>query len=77
MILVEWPVPRPGRRPLDRDDPSVAVTFRAPSRLVDGLYAAARRARISLPELIRRRVLPEAPRPLAPGGKHGRVDEIE
>jgi hypothetical protein len=45
---------RPGRPPLDRDDPSVAVTFRLPSRRVDLLCQRADRERISVPELIRR-----------------------
>jgi hypothetical protein len=45
---------RPGRPPLDRDDPSVAVTFRLPSRRVNSLCQRAARERISVPELIRR-----------------------
>ena len=45
---------RPGRPPLDRDDPSVKVCVSVPSRQYDDLYQRAREERVSVPELIRR-----------------------
>jgi hypothetical protein len=56
-------VRRPGRPPLDPDDRSVAITFRAPRRVVDGLYAQATQQRITVPELIRRALEPLLRRP--------------
>jgi hypothetical protein len=45
---------RPGRPPLDPNDPSVRVTLKIPSRHYDALYARASGARTSVPEMIRR-----------------------
>ena len=47
-----------GRPPLDPSDPdgSTDVHVRLPVREYDELYAAARASRVSVPELIRRRV---------------------
>ena len=45
-----------GRPPLDRHDPSVPINVKVPSRLYDALYAQARQAHVSVPELIRRQV---------------------
>jgi hypothetical protein len=46
--------PRRGRPPLDRDDPSVVVSVRLPSRQYDALCARAGRKGITLPAMIRR-----------------------
>lgn len=47
---------RPGRKPLDPADPSVNVHFRLPSKQYDAIYARARHAGETIPELIRRRL---------------------
>lgn len=44
----------PGRPPLDDDDPSVDVHIRMPSKQYDATYRRASRARLTVPELIRR-----------------------
>jgi hypothetical protein len=50
---------RPGRPPLDADDPtSVRMGFRLPAKKYDELYARARDARMSLSEFIRDRLRP-------------------
>jgi len=45
---------RPGRPPLDADDPSVKVSISLPSRQFDAICARALRDHISIPEAIRR-----------------------
>ncbi len=45
---------RPGRPPLDDDDPSVKVSFSLPSKKFDAICAKATRDQISVPEAIRR-----------------------
>jgi hypothetical protein len=52
------PPPRrpPGRPRLDPSDESVSIHVRVPSRHYDAVYQAAQSARVSVPELIRRRV---------------------
>ena len=51
---------RPGRPPLDPDDPSVRVGVSLPSKEYDDLYARARRERAKgVPEMIRRIILRE------------------
>jgi hypothetical protein len=45
---------RPGRPPLDRTAPSVPVCVRLGARQYDRLYARARQARLSIPEVVRR-----------------------
>jgi hypothetical protein len=47
---------RPGRPPLDPSDPSVAICLKLPGQRYDALYAAAQRARVSVPEVIRRQI---------------------
>ncbi len=50
---------RMGRPPLDeQDDPSTSVHVRMTAKSYDELYAEARQQRVTVPELIRRRVLP-------------------
>jgi hypothetical protein len=44
----------PGRPPLDDDDPSEQVCVRVPGHQYDALDERARRARVSVPEIIRR-----------------------
>ena len=44
----------PGRPPIDRDDPSVDVHLRMPSKLYDEAFERAQRGRVSVPEIIRR-----------------------
>jgi len=45
---------KPGRPPLDRADTSVAVSLVIPGRTFDALYARAKMARLTVPEVIRR-----------------------
>jgi hypothetical protein len=45
---------RPGRPPLDRSDRSVEMCLTLPSKRYDELYTRAVRARVSVPELVRR-----------------------
>ena len=45
---------RPGRPALDKDDPSVIVSVRMPSRQFDAYCQRARREEVSVPEIIRR-----------------------
>lgn len=47
---------RNGRPPLDDHDPSVAVTFRLPSRQYDELVHRANRDRVSVADAVRRAV---------------------
>jgi hypothetical protein len=48
------PPRRPGRPPLDPDDPSVPVHVKLPSKQYDLLYERARQERTTIPELVRR-----------------------
>ncbi len=50
------PASRGGRPPLDRDDRSVNVHFRLPAKEYDALYAQASRERVSIGDVIRRRL---------------------
>lgn len=43
-----------GRPPLSPDGTTTAVNLKLPDRLYDSAYAAAREARCSVPEMIRR-----------------------
>ena len=43
-----------GRPPLDPADRSVSVCVKLPSRHYDNLYRRARKARVSVPEVVRR-----------------------
>ena len=45
---------KPGRPPLDDEDPSTEVCVTLPSKVYDSLYERARSERVSVPELIRR-----------------------
>ena len=45
---------RPGRPPLDRDDPSIKLSLRLPSKRYEALCRAATSQRTTVPELIRR-----------------------
>ena len=45
---------RPGRPPLNRDDPAVRVTISLPSKQFDVLCAEALRHDVSIPEAVRR-----------------------
>jgi hypothetical protein len=47
---------RPGRPPLDDDDPSTQMSLRLPSKQYDAVYRAAERARVTVPEYIRQTV---------------------
>jgi hypothetical protein len=47
---------KPGRPPLNEDNPSVSVCVKLPSHQYDDIYEKAQRARISVPEVIRRRL---------------------
>lgn len=47
---------RPGRPPLDDDDPSVQVCVSLPGARYDELYDRAQRDRVSVPEVIRRQL---------------------
>lgn len=49
---------QPGRPPLDDADPSVGVTVRMPSKQFDALAQRALKARVGVPELIRRALGP-------------------
>jgi hypothetical protein len=46
----------PGRPPLNRADPSVKVCFSLPGRQYDDLYARSQRERVSVGDLIRRKL---------------------
>jgi hypothetical protein len=50
------PPRRPGRPPLDEQCRSVPVCIKMPSRQYDELYERAQRDRVSIPEMIRRRI---------------------
>jgi hypothetical protein len=54
--MAERDTRRPGRPPLARDDQSVAVSIKMPSRQYDSLFERAQRERVSVPELIRRQL---------------------
>jgi hypothetical protein len=45
---------RPGRPPLDAEDPSVDVHLRLPAKQYDEAFERAQRERVTVPELIRR-----------------------
>jgi hypothetical protein len=45
---------KPGRPPLDKADPSVRVGVSMPSKQFDELDKRAKRAEVSVPEIIRR-----------------------
>jgi hypothetical protein len=45
---------RPGRPPLDPDDPAVDVHLRLPSKQYDDVYQRAQQAKTTVPDLIRR-----------------------
>ena len=45
---------RPGRPPLDPDDPSIKVTISLPAKHFDRYCADARKQDVSVPEAIRR-----------------------
>jgi hypothetical protein len=45
-----------GRPPLDRRDRSVAICVTLPSRQYDRLYQRAQRAKVSVPEVVRRQL---------------------
>jgi len=45
---------KPGRPPLDPNDPSVEVCVALPAKRYDDLYTRARLERVSIQELIRR-----------------------
>jgi hypothetical protein len=47
---------RPGRPALDPDDRSVTVTLRLPSKAYDRVMAHAQQERVTIAELIRRRL---------------------
>lgn len=51
---------RPGRRPLDENDPSVDVHLRLPSKQYDAVYEQASRERVTVQEVIRRKIAREA-----------------
>lgn len=66
---MDHPARRPGRPALDAaDTPSVSVHVRIPARQYDAVYQAASSSRVSVPELIRRRVAAQA---------HDDDDELE
>jgi hypothetical protein len=48
------PPKRPGRPPLDPNDPTVNTHVRLPSKLYDEAYARAQKDRVTVPEAIRR-----------------------
>jgi hypothetical protein len=50
------PMRKPGRPPLDDQDPSKSVHVKLTASLYDETYVRARTARVSVPELIRRDV---------------------
>jgi hypothetical protein len=49
---------QPGRPPLDRDDPSVSVHFRLPTKQYDDLWQRATRERVPVADFIRKRLEP-------------------
>jgi len=49
---------RPGRPPLNPDDPAVTMCLSLPATRYDDLYRQARAARVSVPELVRRLLTP-------------------
>lgn len=49
---------KPGRRPLDPTDSSTYVCLSLPGKFYDQLYQAARQERVTVPELVRRIILP-------------------
>ena len=51
-----------GRPPLDRNHPSVPICIKVPAHHYDQLWHAARRARTTVPELIRRKLRTTAQR---------------
>jgi len=50
---------KPGRKPLDPNDPSKMVCLKMPSRQYDQLYAQAQRERITIGDVIRRELAKE------------------
>jgi len=50
---------RPGRPPIDPNDPSITVTISLPTKHFDRYCAAARKQSVSLPEAIRRALYKE------------------
>jgi hypothetical protein len=51
------------RPPLDRDDPSTNVHVRLSTKVYDELWRTAQRERVTLPDLIRHRVIGALPPP--------------
>jgi len=51
----------PGRPPLDKDDPSVPLSFSLPSKKFDALSALARRYDMTIPEIVRRLIYGHMP----------------
>jgi hypothetical protein len=45
---------RPGRPPLEENDPAVPVLVKLPSKVYDALFKRAQDERMSVPEAIRR-----------------------
>lgn len=52
---------RTGRPPLDPLDPAVEFCMRLPSKHYDDLWARAKVARVSVPELVRRLLIGKVP----------------
>ena len=50
-----------GRPPLDRRDTSVSVHVRLPARAYDRMYQQAKDAKVTVPEVIRRRMAETRP----------------
>jgi hypothetical protein len=63
---------RTGRPPLDPGDPSVRLCVRLPATRYDALYARARAARVSVPELVRRALQPRVVPSKVPARKPSR-----
>jgi hypothetical protein len=55
-VSADPPPRKPGRPPLDPNDPSVRVCFRLPGRQYDDLYHRAQRERTDVGTIIRRRL---------------------
>jgi hypothetical protein len=54
---------RPGRPPLDRDDPSVQMSLRLPARQYEALCRAATVYRTTVPDLVRLALVREIQKP--------------
>jgi hypothetical protein len=52
--MADHPPRKTGRPPLDAADPSTMVCLSLPSKHYDRLYRAARTARCTIPEIVRR-----------------------